>query len=220
MKRAKRAPRRVAMTLIELVVAMTIVGMVSAAGFASFSFLVDNRSRVLERHDAVARAVAIRGTLGAWIGGIESRARADSLAFRGMHAMSHGFSDDDVAFFTSARTAVNEWPVFVRLFVGRRDQREGGSQTGGATLDTEAGLVAELTDPETLATTRVRLDSTVTGLAMRYLDATPNPNVWLTSWISDRVIPAAVEIVLTVAPPDTLPTLLRLPITAPIGQGR
>src|SRR3954465_4458613 len=59
-------PRR-GMTLMELVVAIALTGMMAAAGAATFSSIIDHRRVIRESTVSTERAVALREMIRAWV---------------------------------------------------------------------------------------------------------------------------------------------------------
>ena len=73
-------------------------------------------------------------------------------------------------------------------------------------------MIAAVTEWRGVASSVVQIDSTVTGLDMRYLSSALGTQGWLPSWISTTLLPTAVEIELT-APADLpLHPLLGMPM--------
>ena len=69
---------RAGMTLMELVIALLITGMIAAIGAGAFTAVLDNRAAAKEATDAVTRAAATRALLVSWL----SSARFSSDAQR------------------------------------------------------------------------------------------------------------------------------------------
>jgi len=207
------------MTLLELVVALTITGLMLASGYGAFATLADRRAVAAERADEVARAAALRRTLAAWLAGARLTIEEDEIAFRGLDGVrrSDGRSvaaagaempDDDLTFLTTAPTPLGDGETIARLYVDRSDDTP------------ERGLVAELMEWRGLRRTRVELDPRVAGLDARYLSGVLGARQWLPSWVSTTVLPAGVELrVVGAIGADSLAPLLSLPITVPFGSG-
>ena len=191
---------RSGMTLMELIVALTVTGMALSMGYGAFSSLVDNRSRVTEATAATARAAAIRSSLSAWLEGARVTGQPDAAQFRGLDGVYQNLPDDELWFLTTSDTPLETNETIMRLFVDRD-------------ADTpEQGLVAAVTEWRGVASSVVQIDSTVTGLDMRYLSSALGTRQWLPSWISATLLPTAVEIELT-APADLpLHPLLEMPM--------
>ena len=208
MKR-RRSPRRSGMTLVELVVALAISGLVMTSGYAAFSTMADRRATATTVIDDVARAAAIRATLAAWVTGAELTIEDDAVLFRGLDGVRNGLPDDELTLRTNATAAANARAGTIRLYVDRNDSTP------------ERGLVAELSSglsgsPRKL----VELDGVVTTLDVRYLSGLHGARDWSTSWVSTTVLPLGVEIRLTSAPTDSLAPLLRLPLLVALEGAR
>jgi prepilin-type N-terminal cleavage/methylation domain-containing protein len=199
---------RAGLTLIELIVALTITGLAMAAGYGALGSAVDQRRRLLEASAAVASAAAERGMLITWLAGTHLTVEEGGPAFRGLDGVSGESADDELTVLTNAPTPLGTGETLLRLYVAR-DART-----------PEHGLTAALVDWRGGPTTRVEIDSRVTGLEIRYRSSLLSGAAWLPSWISTTVLPAGVEVTLSGAGPDTLPALLRLPLVVPLAGGR
>ncbi len=187
---------REGMTLMELVIALLITGMIAAIGTAAFDSVLEARARVRAEVDAVTRAAATRAMIAGWLafGNVSSDAqRAPTVG-----ALNLGEPDDALLITARAPTTLDYSTVVVHLFIDRDEETP------------ERGLVAELT-PATQAQVMVRtvVDSTVTGLLVEYLD--PQSNRWVPRSEGAFRGFSATRVTLSVEPPDTLPALLRLP---------
>ena len=205
MMSASRA--RAGMTLVELVVAMVITGMVAAMGATAFSTVVDSRARTRDVTYGVTNAAATRSVIVSWL----SSGRVSSMAERVPSGTGLNLADDDDALLVVATTStpLNSGETVVHLYVDRDEETP------------EKGLVAELESldlgsDEVQATVNriVQLDSTVSGLLVEYLDEQAR------RWVPRREAvtrqPIAVRMTLTATYPDTLPSLLQLPIVQPM----
>jgi prepilin-type N-terminal cleavage/methylation domain-containing protein len=198
--------RNAGMTLVELLVAMTIVGLVLAFGFGALATALDQRERAEQRVSQSLRAAAQRRTLVAWIEGAWLSA-AGGTAFYGTDAEHRGVPDDRLSFVTAAATPLGAAYTHVHLFVDREASTP------------EAGLVAELLEPGRPMVRRVEIEARVTGLDARYLAAGPADPRWLAAWASSVALPLGLELSLRSAAGDTLPGLLRLPVRIALGGG-
>ena len=195
------------MTLMELVVSLTITGLVAAAAAGTFASVIDSRSRAREVAHATSAAAATRGLLVAWLSSGRVSVQAGGAPRLGMLPFDE--HDDQVLVTATAATPLNYNETAVRLFIDRDD------------LTPEHGLVAEL-QPVSLegggaglrTTTLVQLDSAVTGLQVEYLDR--NTRMWVTRRETIPRNPLAMRITLFPEEPDTLPSLLRMPIVQPL----
>lgn len=186
---------RPGMTLMELVIALLITGMIAAMGTAAFDSVLENRARAKAVVDATTRAAATRAMLAGWL----SSARVSSDAQRPptMTSLNLGEPDDALVVVANTPTPLDFREVVVHLFIDRDEETP------------ESGLVAELQSLESPTMIRTQVDSTVTGLLVEYLD--PQTNRWIPR--SEGAIRGftAVRMTLSAREPDTLPPLLRLP---------
>ena len=190
------------MTLMELVIALVITGMVAAIGATAFDSVLDNRATAKATVDAVTRAASTRALLVGWL----SSARISSDAERPptMTSLNLGEPDDAVVLVTNTPTPLDYTEVVVHLFIDRDDETP------------EQGLVAELQSMESPTMVRTQLDSAVTGLLLEYLD--PQTNRWIPRTEGAIRGFTAVRMTLSARAPDTLPELLRLPFVQAIPQ--
>ena len=191
------ARARSGMTLMELVIALLITGMIAAIGAGAFNSVLDHRARAKAAIDEVTRAAATRATLVSWL----SSARFSSDAQRPPTAtmLNLGEDDDALVVFVSTPTPLDYTEAAVHLFIDRDEETP------------EDGLVAEMQSAEQPAGVMLRteLDSTVTGLLVEYLDA--QTNRWVPRKEGIVRDPAAMRMTLSARAPDTLSSLLRVP---------
>ena len=195
------------MTLLELIVGLTITGLVITAGFASVAALGDRRGQLEAAMDAVAHEANARPEIIAWVAGATLVADEGGPQFRGLDGVHDDTPDDQLTFLTTSRTPLGAGNVLVRLYVDRSDATP------------ERGLVAAFAEWRGTATTRVEIDPRVQGLDIRYLSRIYIRQGWLPSWISSTLMPAGVELRALPAAGDGLPPLLRLPIVVPLRLG-
>ncbi|HEX2205095.1 MAG TPA: prepilin-type N-terminal cleavage/methylation domain-containing protein [Longimicrobium sp.] len=198
---------RAGMTLLELLVGLTITGLVLAAGYAALASVADHRQRAAAAADEVARAAAVRRTLTAWLAGARLEAYQGGPEFRGVDGTDGGHDDDELSFLTAVPIGARAFPT-VRLYVDRDEKTP------------ERGLVAELGDWRRPETERVVLMPEATDLEVRYLSGISAERVWLPSWISGTVLPRALEMRVSAVGTDTLPPLFRVPLTVALGEAR
>ena len=201
---------RPGMTLMELVVALVVTGMVAALGAATFNTVIDNRALAREGTYTVTSAAATRALLVAWM----SSGRITAQAERAPTATSLNLADDDDALLVVATTStpISSGQTVVHLFIDRDDATP------------EKGLVAELQsldvtsrEVQTTVTRLVQLDSSVNGMLVEYLDE--QARRWIPRREAETRGAAAVRVTLSASGSDTLPSLLRLPIVQAIPRG-
>jgi hypothetical protein len=191
------------MTLMELIIALVVTGIVAALGAAAFNTVLDARARARDATYGVTSAAATRALLVSWL----SSGRVSSQAERASSAMSLNLADDDDALLVVATTStpVSSAETVVHLYIDRDEETP------------LKGLVAELQsldvtsrDLQSTVTEHVQLDSTVTGLLVEYLDE--QARRWIPRREAMTRSPVAVRLTLSASGEDTLPSLLRLPI--------
>ena len=182
--------RRHAMTLLEVIVALTVAGAALAAGAAVLGFLTDQQARTGAQ--GITSASAVRSTMRLWTS--EARLFTEGDAeFRGVPEGRSAVTrltptrdqhDAELTFITVAQTDVSPSGTHVHLHIEK------------STDSTHArGLVAELTPwRRTGAPVIVSLAPNAVAFRARYLASLFGRPVWQDSWISTSVLPAAVEI--------------------------
>lgn len=199
--------RRAGMTLLELMVGLTITGMVISAGYALLASITDNRARAEAVTDGVLAAATRRQALISWLASARVDATSDRTSFRGLDGVAEDIPDDQLTFLTTAPTPLGAGETLVTLGIDRDS------------LTPERGLVASLTRWRGQDSLRVELEPNAAALDARYLSRLLGADDWLPSWISSTVLPLGVELTLTAASGDTLPPLLALPVRVPLGMG-
>jgi prepilin-type N-terminal cleavage/methylation domain-containing protein len=197
-------PRR-GLTLIELLVALTITGLVMGSGYGALSVLVDHRTHVMAATDAVASAAAKRRMLEGWLRGARLNIDGDEK-FEGLHGLDEDRPDDALTFLTNAPTPLGIDESIIHVYIDRDDKTP------------ERGLCVTLTDRNGQGTRRIEVDPRVTALDIRYLSGAFGKRAWLESWVSTTVLPSAVRLTLSSEEPDSLPSLLRPAIVVPLGS--
>ena len=199
---------RAGMTLLELVVGLTVAGLVLAAGYGAFSSIVDHSERAADASDAEARAAAIREALVSWLAGARLTVEEAGPPFRGLDGVYEDRPDDQLTFLATGTTPLGVRHTIVRLYVDRDEETP------------ERGLTADFVEWRGPATARLEIEPRVVGLNFRYLTSIRPGTRWLPSWISSSVMPLGVEMTLTAAPGDTLAPLLAHPIVVAFESAR
>src|SRR5215472_11616690 len=143
------------MTLLELVVGLTITGLVITAGFAALQVLQDRRAQAEAVMNAVTRAANERTQIAQWIAGARLTVEEGGPAFRGLDGVHDGIHDDAIAFLTTAPTPLGTGETLVQLYVDRDSATP------------EQGLTAVFSEWRGTATRRVELDRSVASLEAR-----------------------------------------------------
>lgn len=191
------------MTLIELLVATTIAGIVLAAGYGMLTTLLDNRERLEEASERAARASALRHSLISWLEGAQVARGANGPRYRGIDGVLDDHPDDELTFLTSAPTPLGSPETIVRLFIDRDEETP------------EEGLTAQLTEYLGNRSVTLELAPEAQGLDAEYFSRVLGADRWMPSWISSTVLPVGVRVTLNAAPAADLPPLLALPIVVP-----
>jgi prepilin-type N-terminal cleavage/methylation domain-containing protein len=202
---------RRAMTLLEVVVALTIAGAALAVGATALGFLTDQQNRTGTQ--AVTSANTVRTSLRDWIAEARLTTNGDA-EFRGIassRAMQAG-EDDELTFVTSAPTHIGSLGTIVHLYIAHGER------------DSLRGLVAELRPWRFAgAPAIVSLAPEATGFQARYLASLHGPHDWQKGWTSTSVLPAAVQLRITFDRASTSDTidraaqsLLAIPMTIPL----
>ena len=189
------SPARAGMTLMELVIALLITGMIAAIGAAAFDSVLDNRASARVATHAVTHAAATRALLVSWLS--SGRFSSDATRPPSAATLNLGEDDDALVVIVNTPTPIDYTEAAVHLFIDRDPE------------SMESGLVAEMQSLEGATMVRTELDSTVTGLLVEYLD--PQANRWVPRKEGVVRSPLAMRMTLSARAPDTLPPLLRLP---------
>jgi prepilin-type N-terminal cleavage/methylation domain-containing protein len=206
------------MTLMELVVAIALTGMMAAAGAATFSSIIDHRRVIRESTVSTERAAALREMIRTWIAassiliqqgggprGLTSSARISArpgMATSGVTAAAT--TGDEVTFTTSAMTPTPSSNTRVRLFV------DGDPNTP------ESGLTIEYQGSNASPLERRQLDSTIGVMTVEYLDN--RTGRWFEATQVATIQPIAMRIALGAAEGDSIPRLLQLPFVFRMGD--
>jgi hypothetical protein len=193
------------MTLLELIVGLSITGMSVTVGYGAVATLITNGDRAGQELDATLHAAAQRRALTQWLSGARLMIDESSPTFRGLDGVDQHRPSDDLSFLTTSPTPLGLGNTVVRLYVDRD------------TLTPERGLVAEFSRWPGVLQQRMEIDPRVDGLDCRYFTRMLNEAEWLPSWISNTILPGAVEVQLLPAPNDSLPQLLSLPLVVATG---
>ncbi len=201
------------MTLIELMVGIVITGIATAAGYAAFSSILDNRERAKVSTTEVQKAASMRLLLASWFA--NSRIVRDSgttvPTTTGIGATE---PSDEVKFITTAPTPLGSQSTQVWMYIDRDP------------FTPESGLVAELTSLNQavdsilmiVVSKKVELSPEVQGLEVLLLD--PTTRLWVSRFDIGTAVPLGLQVVLHPAWRDSLPPLLRIPFVYPLGTTR
>ena len=213
---------RKGMTLMELVVAIALTGMMAAAGAATFASIIDHRRVIRESTVATERAAALREMVRTWVvsssiqiqqgggpRGLASSGRgrggsSANLITGGVTAAAQ--TGDELTFTTSAMTPIPSANTRVRLFI------DGDPNT------TEHGLTIEYQGGNATPLQRMQLDSTIGVLTVEYLDN--RTGRWYPAVQAATIQPIAMRFMFGAAEGDSIPRLLQLPFVFRMGDAQ
>ncbi len=167
-------------TLVELMVALAVAGLVVTTAVAGLSVISDAVARSRANSQAVMSGATARRQLEHWLRSATLLEGAGS--FHGIHRRDGAGLTDEVSFVVADGGALYPGPHRIRLWV-ERDQRKNNR-----------GLLVALTP---LNDSRLRTDTLVlayaaTGVGLQYLDAVANR--WTVEWREDGRLPRAVQV--------------------------
>jgi prepilin-type N-terminal cleavage/methylation domain-containing protein len=187
-------------TLLEVMVALTVGGIVLMAGMAALTTVQDRSEHAALATTGVREAAAVRATIIDWLSSAQASSRELSVSFEGLDAKEQDLAWDEISFPTRSMTPLRTSPTAVRFFVDIDPETP------------EYGLVAELVGRPGEEPRRVELVPQAIGLDIRYLPFVDGPVEWSESWVGQTSLPMAVELTLREDPEAPLPPLLKLPI--------
>lgn len=210
-------PVRSGMTLLELMAALVLTGIMATVGTAAFSSIIDHRQVLQNATVEVERAAATREMLQSWVsagtiqfqqgGGPNVRQRATSSrnATQPTGGVTAAVTDgDELTFTTSAHTPAQTADTRVRLFI---DTDESTPETG-LTMEYQANTFSPLA--------RLQLDSTITIMTVEILDS--RTNRWVPSKEAATVRPLAVRLTFVAEEGKYLSPLLQVPFVFRVGD--
>lgn len=206
--------RRGGFTLIELMVALTVSGVVVTAAYQGLATLTDARTRVDESREPVAHAAGARDLLTTWLRNAAQPEGSSAFA----EVERPGISDSEmVTFVVSDGGPLYPGPRRIRLWI---DSNPVTPRNGlQAEVSPRRG---ELAAPDTL-----ELEENAGTMTVRYWGSVDGADRWVRTWKPDDRLPRVVEVrlepvgVTRVGPGGTarftaLQPLLRLPLVVPI----
>jgi prepilin-type N-terminal cleavage/methylation domain-containing protein len=208
-KRAKNG-----FTLIELMLSMSILALAAGIIYASIRTGLDATRKAEEKNDLFQKVRIIRKIVsddlantympkqtGNLFGGFEELEEqfmfeegrefdfemGMSNAFEGRDGESGTTPADTMAFFTIAKGAFeSDMPVYVSYFL----DDDPGTEEEGLVMERVATIIPS-------ESFRKELAAEIVGMDVRYLDSTPEGQVWLDVWEEKRKLPRAVEVTFT-----------------------
>jgi prepilin-type N-terminal cleavage/methylation domain-containing protein len=208
------------LTLLELSVSLTLIGMMALIGFSAFSGVIDRRQTVIEATVATERAAALRTLIHDWlvpatvqvqVGGNAAQARGRGGAtLRAVTASSVPsvtpavISGNDLRFTTLAENPAGSPQATMRLFV---DDDQSTPETG-LTVEYQVNAQSPLL--------RRQLDAEIGGMSVEYLDA--RTSRWYPALEAAAITPRAVRLTLLPLEGALLAPLLTAPMVFPTTQ--
>ena len=207
-----RAGRRTGFTLVELMVALAISGVVVLTAHAVVAFASDSATRLREsKRDALSGASA-RVTVSSWLR--SARLADGDPPFTGISRRSGERPLDELSFSVGDAGPTHPGPHRVRFWVGLRT----GAARGALLAELRRVHSGMLAAPET-----VLVAPDVAGLTMRYLARMGRREQWVELWHSETTLPVAVELTAlhdaVAGMSGSGAPLLGMPLVAPIGWG-
>jgi prepilin-type N-terminal cleavage/methylation domain-containing protein len=212
-----RPAARRGMTLMELVVAIAITGMMAAIGGATFSSIIDHRRVIRESTVSTERAAALREMIRGWITagtiqiqqgggprGLRSTARIGMNPDAATGVTAAASTGDELTIATTALTPTVSPSTRIRLFVDGDDN----TPEKGLTIEYQASNASPLQ--------RRELDSTIGSMTVEFLDN--RTGRWYDATQAATITPIAVRFSFAPMEHQSLPRLLLLPFIYRIGD--
>jgi type II secretory pathway pseudopilin PulG len=222
------------MTLIEVMSALLITGLMTAAGAGAFASIVDRRQSIVRASAATEHAAALRETLRQWliagqiqvvtggaprgsgIGGTGSGAASrGATAMAPLRTVTPGGNSTGVVGVTAAVAAGDE----IDFTTVAPNPSLAPTATmrlfvDGDASTPETGLTLEYQASTQSPLQRRQLDASITAIAVEYLDR--QTGRWLPASELATAQPRALRLTLTPADTVRSPGLLKLPIVIPM----
>ena len=217
---------RAGMTLLELVIALVILGMIATIGGSAFASIIDRRQVIMRATTATERASALRETVHSWLvagnilvqsGGLpQTGGRGRSLTTT-LRTVSPGSSTssvqsvtaaaasgDELNFTTLADNPAKSIEATMRLFI----DGDAGTPESGLTLEYKASTESPLM--------RRQLDPSIGSITVEYLDT--RTRRWYPASQAATITPRAMRLTFGAAEGIVLPGVVTMPMLIPMGQ--
>jgi prepilin-type N-terminal cleavage/methylation domain-containing protein len=217
--------RRSGMTLMELVIALTILTIMATAGGVAFSTIIDRQETIRTASAEVERGAALRETVRQWVlqgeilvqrGNLPRGGASGRFSFQAVNpAQGRGqqtgvtaaaSTGPELTVNTTAPNPLNAGTVTIRLFVDA-DQ---ATPEQGLTIEYRAG--GNTASP----LMRRQLDASVGEMTLEFYDY--RTNRWLDYTQVSTIEPIAVRITMLPAEGVTIARTLQLPLTIVFGE--
>jgi prepilin-type N-terminal cleavage/methylation domain-containing protein len=198
-------------TLVELLVALVVSGLVVSLAFRSVTVAADATARVREDQRGALRGGAARVQLDLWLRGATLLDGREPFIGSG-GARRDGPPLDELTFAVADGGVLRPGPRRVHLWIGR-------DSTG-----LRSGLLAELVALDgrsASAAETLVVAPKVAGMRIRYRGTFGKREGWAGEWASSTLLPAAVELRLVPASGDVraaLSPILTVPLTVALSQ--
>jgi prepilin-type N-terminal cleavage/methylation domain-containing protein len=186
-------------SLVELLIALVIAGVSLAVSHRVFSAIIEHRETAVGEMEGAATESIVRRTLAEWLREAIVSDSVPGEGFEGSDAWNGFEADDRLVFTTSASASHGSSKLRVHLYVDRTPSTP------------ESGLVADVLEQDGRSR-RIEIVPAATGLDIAYLFAFDEPR-WYSGWISASKLPLGLKIILSGSHADSLPPLLRQPLT-------
>jgi prepilin-type N-terminal cleavage/methylation domain-containing protein len=217
---------RAGMTLLELMIALVVTGMMATVGGMAFGSIIDHRRAIVQATVATERASALRETVRGWLtsgnilvqsGGLPQTGGRGRSATTTLRTVSPGSSTssvqsvtpaaasgDELDFTTTAPNPAMSNNATMRLFI------DGDAST------LETGLTLEYKASAQSPLLRRQLEPSIGSMTVEYLDA--QTKRWFAAAQAATITPRAMR--LTFGPADGygLPPILAMPMVITMGQ--
>lgn len=223
---------RKGMTLMELVVALVITGMMASIGAATFSSIIDHRRVIVSSTSELERASALRDQIRTWMLSASVQVTTGGATrgitrefFQGASGFNFAFNTgssqqsgsamngtgitasvaggDEITFITTAPNPSNAPSVRMRLFI----DADPNTPESGLTLEYQPSTATPLK--------RIQLEPSIGVLTVEFLDQ--RKNQWVKSTQAATITPIAVRLSMQPYDGGRLPAILQLPLIFPIG---
>jgi len=214
------------MTLMELIVALALTGLMAAMGVATFGSIIDHRRVIVASTSDTERAAALRDQVRTWLlagtvqiqtGGVpRGGGRATTVTTptvaggrsattaSGTAAVSAAVSSgDELTFTTTAPNPADAPSVRMRLFIDADDNTP------------ESGLTLEFQASTSLPLQRIELERSIGALTVEFLDQ--RTNQWIASSQAAAITPIALRLSLHGYDNTRVPGILEVPMIFPMG---
>jgi prepilin-type N-terminal cleavage/methylation domain-containing protein len=212
------------MTLMELVVALVLTGMMALMGAGTLGSIIDHRRVILSSTSEMERAGALRDQIRTWMlsgtvqivtgGASRGLGRASTAISSSAPPIASGMNSgtitaavaggDEISFVTTAPNPANSPSTRMRLFI----DADPATPESGLTLEYQASTAMPLQ--------RIQLEGSIGVLTVEFLDQ--RTNRWVESTQAATIAPIAVRLSMQPYDGGRIPAILELPMIFPMGQ--